>query len=281
MKNSIRTHTLSDIFGQNTVFIKQIKPICPTEPITYKHRDSYYLFLFLQQGEATLTIDFKTYQFTQPAAICILPGEVHFPEEANQASGWILGVSPAWIKEEYKMALESTRQHKDSLVLDKSANDFLTQTFSSAFQLQQSAKNQIEELWMHDLVACLIGTFSALSQKHRITPDNNRLTTITHQFKALLATHFSTQKLPSQYAALLHLSAAYLNEAVKATTGMSVTACIQQEVITQAQRLLFYTNRSVKEIAFELGYDDPAYFTRLFTRITKSTPSAFRKRYHE
>jgi AraC-like DNA-binding protein len=68
----------------------------------------------------------------------------------------------------------------------------------------------------------------------------------------------------------------YLNECVKAVTGKSVTSQIQQRVTMEAKRLLYHSNRSVKEIAGDLGFDDHSYFTRLFTKVVGMTPLAFR-----
>jgi AraC-like DNA-binding protein len=49
----------------------------------------------------------------------------------------------------------------------------------------------------------------------------------------------------------------------------------------EAKRRLFYTNESVKEIAFRLGYDDYAYFTRLFTKVCGISPTRFREIYRK
>ena len=85
-------------------------------------------------------------------------------------------------------------------------------------------------------------------------------------------------KSPSEYADKLNLSTAYLNECVKNTTGYSVSYHIQQRVILEAKRLLYYSDKSVKEIAAELGYDDYPYFSRLFTKIAGITALAFRNK---
>jgi len=86
-------------------------------------------------------------------------------------------------------------------------------------------------------------------------------------------------KSPSQYASKLNISPVYLNEAVKKTTGQTVSDYIQREIMTHAKRLLFYTNLSIKEIALELGYEDWAYFTRLFTKTSAISPRQFRKKH--
>lgn len=78
------------------------------------------------------------------------------------------------------------------------------------------------------------------------------------------------------YAENLNITTPYLNECVKSATGHPVSHHIQHRVILEAKRLLYHSNKSIKEIAGELGYDDNSYFTRLFVKITGMTPLAFR-----
>lgn len=83
------------------------------------------------------------------------------------------------------------------------------------------------------------------------------------------------------YAAALHISPVYLNEVVKNVTGESVGRYIRNEIVLRAKRMLVYTTRNIGEIACELGFDDYAYFTRLFTKQTGMNPTAYRKKYLE
>jgi AraC-like DNA-binding protein len=80
------------------------------------------------------------------------------------------------------------------------------------------------------------------------------------------------------YAGSLNISTPYLNECVKTTTGYSVSWHIQQRVVLEAKRLLYHSDKSIKEIAGELGYDDYSYFTRLFVKVSGLTPVAFRNK---
>ena len=76
---------------------------------------------------------------------------------------------------------------------------------------------------------------------------------------------------------MMNISEVYLNEAVKGTTGLSAGAYIRSIVIMQAKRQFAYTSLSAKEIAYSLGYEDYAYFSKLFTRCTGKSPSEYRK----
>jgi AraC-like DNA-binding protein len=52
-------------------------------------------------------------------------------------------------------------------------------------------------------------------------------------------------------------------------------------LVSEAKRLLYYTELDIKEIAFKLGYDDHTYFSRLFSKTVSMSPSAFRNKFHE
>jgi len=76
-----------------------------------------------------------------------------------------------------------------------------------------------------------------------------------------------------------YFSLSYLNEAVKETTGFTVSHWIQQQIMLEAKRLLYYSECSAKEIAHELGYEDHTYFSRLFKKTVGRTPIEFRGLY--
>jgi len=62
---------------------------------------------------------------------------------------------------------------------------------------------------------------------------------------------------------------------------MSAGRYIRNEFLSRAKRMLLYTSLTVREIAFRLGVDDAAYFTRLFTKAVGTAPTAYRRKYLE
>jgi len=78
------------------------------------------------------------------------------------------------------------------------------------------------------------------------------------------------------YADKLNISAGHLSEVVKEQSGKPAIAHIHERLILEAKRLLFHTEESVKEIAFQLGFEDASYFNRFFKRITSRTPVEYR-----
>jgi YesN/AraC family two-component response regulator len=96
------------------------------------------------------------------------------------------------------------------------------------------------------------------------------------KFQELIDLFFKDEKLVSFYAAKLHISANYLNILCKKHLKISATQLIQQRIILEAKRLLKATSLSVKEISFDLGFVDHAYFSNFFKTQTALTPSHFR-----
>jgi AraC family transcriptional regulator, transcriptional activator of pobA len=108
-----------------------------------------------------------------------------------------------------------------------------------------------------------------------------RAAIIEQSFNQLLEQHYRNWKQPAQYAGELHISVAYLYDTIRGVTGTSVSTLIQERAVLEAKRLLYFTDLNVKEIGYEIGYDDPVYFGKLFKKITGLTPLQFRQQYRE
>ncbi|UKB79427.1 helix-turn-helix domain-containing protein [Chryseobacterium sp. MEBOG07] len=102
---------------------------------------------------------------------------------------------------------------------------------------------------------------------------------VFRDFSRYLEIHFREKHNVADYAELLHIAPKTLTHKFKNLNLDSPNQLIINRILLEAKRLLFYTDKPVKEIAYDLGYEDPAYFNRLFTNKTGSTPSNFKKNY--
>lgn len=103
------------------------------------------------------------------------------------------------------------------------------------------------------------------------------------KFDDLLNAYFSSEKPQkhgtpsvSYFAERLHLSSNYFGDLVKKETGKSAQAYIQNKLIEEAKERIFDTNKSVSDIAYELGFKYPQHFTRLFKQRVGYSPSDYR-----
>jgi AraC-like DNA-binding protein len=93
----------------------------------------------------------------------------------------------------------------------------------------------------------------------------------------LIETRFMQWHAPAEYAAALHMTPKALGKLVKARCGRTLTNLIRERLLKHAKWQLLHTTRSVKEIAWEAGFTDELYFSRLFKRATGLAPTAFRE----
>ncbi|GAA4778996.1 AraC family transcriptional regulator [Olivibacter ginsenosidimutans] len=251
---------------------------------TDAHRDDHYIFIFLEKGTAHFVIDFKEFHVAGPLVLCILPGQVHHILSHSRASGWFLAAETTFVPIEHRKVFEH-QMFTPINTLSAVLFNLCQQSLQLIDQYVSSINKDLP--YNKDILSSSISTFTGFIveatniQQTQQATYNSRASTILTSFREVLSIHFSTLKKPSDYASLLCLSPAYLNEAIKQATGFSVTYWIRNEIILEAKRLLFYTDMTVKEIAQQLGYTDYAYFTRLFKQDTKRSPTQFRKEHHK
>lgn len=275
--NKIPTHKISEQFDGELFKLKHISSENHNHGVDYPHRDDYYIFFFMEKGGAKILIDFKEYTIRENTVYYISPEQVHFlVDHSIDASAWVLMVDSLLVKDEYKEIFERSSFFKSKIDLNE-ATIFNLQCCISMLERRHIIEKQpIGQSILHDLLSSYIGMIAEIYNEGIVIQTNKRTAIITYQFKLLLCTNYQLLKRPSQYAEKLNISPTYLNEAVKSTTGLSVSESIRNEIVIRAKRLLFHTNMSVKEIALELGYEDSAYFTRMFSKASLLTPTQFR-----
>ena len=105
----------------------------------------------------------------------------------------------------------------------------------------------------------------------------SRAEEITFLFENVVKARTNYKLKTGDYAAQLHLSSAYLSEAVKAATQKTPHTIIQEYVILQAKSLLTQTNKTIAIVAEELGFDEPSNFVKYFKKAVGTTPHKFRR----
>jgi len=99
------------------------------------------------------------------------------------------------------------------------------------------------------------------------------------KFSQLVELHFKNLHTVADYAKLLFVTPKNLNKKVTQFGNQSPNEIIKDRIILEAKRLLAHTVLTIKEIGYSLGYEDDAYFIRLFTKQTGISPQQFRKQY--
>lgn len=255
----------------------------PEHDYSEPHRDAHYLLMVATGGHFVIDIDFEKNELRAPAMVLIFPGQIHHIVSIRCPSGWGVSIDPSLIDEEFQVILE--KGFSRSLSLDKDSAFFghIITLMGQMEKLQTAATHPYTARALHSTLDALLSVLAG--EIARATSGSktkgNQAAIIERNFKQLLKLHYKEWKQPAKYAAELHISPAHLYDTIKKTNGDSVSGYIQQYCILEAKRMLCFTHLTVREICYQLGYQDPVYFGKIFKKMTGSTPLAFRREYRD
>lgn len=245
------------------------------------HRDNGHLFIFQEAGKTNIEIDFQTYAIAPSTIIYIHPDQVHrvITFENAMVTSWI--ITNENLSQENVDLLTALRP-VGPLLLESETRTLLSNMAALCIKFaerkQEKLFSSILKESCNTLVTLVASQYLAEAKNANL---QSRSKEITKSFNSLLEENFKLIKSPTQYADTLNISTPYLNQCIKITTGHPISYHIQERVILEAKRLLYHSNKSIKEIAAELGYDDFSYFSRLFLKVAGCTPLSFRNKIFE
>lgn len=248
------------------------------------HRDDHYMFILQEGGKSKMTNDFELYSMEANMILCVFPGQVHgYFSIEEEATGWFIALDPGLVPETFRTVLDDPLLSRRPLVLGTDGMAELTACLQLIHTLQRRQPSMYTRRAIYSLLASFTAMVSGLYAGRQEGAEGTvtRAQEITREFRKLLAAEFKTLKSPGEYAAALHLSPSYFNEAVKEATGFNVGYWIQNQIALEAKRLLYYGKCNIKEIAHALGYEDHTYFSRLFKKLVGKTPGEFKRMYHQ
>ena len=270
--SAIPTLSLSSLSAGKFMF----RPAGPRDAArNQRHRDDYYLFGIMLSGEQELSVDFRDITVKEHQAIIVSPGQLHRPLGKVSTEGFGIAFAPEALSESEIALIDEYSLNPDPLTLG--TEDFGSVNALYEILLSRGDKDTDVEFSIASAIKGIILQQIGISEK--TCP--GRYLRLVLDFRKLLKDNISKIKSPSEFASLLNVSGVYLNEAVKAVTGLSVSAYIISYVILCAKRKLAFTDLSAQESAFTPGYDDYSYFSRLFRKQTGISPRTFRQRYLE
>jgi AraC-like DNA-binding protein/mannose-6-phosphate isomerase-like protein (cupin superfamily) len=242
------------------------------------HREDRHSFFLLERGIVTIEIDFQKFEVKPSSVVYMHPDQVHRILKLENVTVSVWAISNESLNSEYLQLLESLTPAKP-LVLEQETFSTISEAVLLCIKFSKRKNDKLYHSLLKDscnaLVALVTSQYLAFAKS---TDKLSRFKLIADSFKSLLESNFISVKSPAAYAQKLNISTPYLNECVKNATGYSVSYHIQQRIILEAKRLLYHSNKSVKEISSELGYDDYPYFSKLFTKATGMTPLTFRNK---
>ncbi len=154
--------------------------------------------------------------------------------------------------------------------------DLLWEVILDEFQNQDNIQGDMLQMLLKRFI--ILCTRLAKEQLIVKALNDTQIETI-RQFNFLVDLHFKTKRKVKDYAELLHKSPKTLSNLFATYNQKTPQHIIQERIVLEAKRLLIFTDKQTQEIAYDLGFEDPAYFSRYFKKIAHQTPSAFKEQH--
>jgi AraC family transcriptional activator of pobA len=229
--------------------------------------------LLVEKGGGSVTLDGKALLLTQGSLVNVPPDHVHSFRFEKDTRGWVTTLADE-LMDELLVGVGTQRSEiNQATVLQSDA--FIAKTVQQIW-LEFSSQEKARALMLRGLSGVLLAWVARQLAASSIGDAQPNDSVLVQRFKALIEQNFASHWTVSQYAEALSISPTHLSRLTRATNGMSALRMIEARLMREARRNLAYTNLSISSIAYTLGFSDPAYFSRVFTKDAGISPKAFR-----
>lgn len=246
----------------------------------HQHRQ-FFQILNITAGRATCFLDGREIVLEPPVALTVTPGTPHGFRFSPDVQGHVITLQAEQLNAVLRGSPDARRIFNTPRLVrigDAERAEGLARCVAAiAAEFPGSAAGRAGLIEAHLAILLIELSRMVAADRDEADPDNP-VSRHAAAFRALLDREFRRQRSVGFYARQLGISVMHLNRICRAAFGTSALGAVNRRVMLEASRDLTFTVLSVKEIAYSLGFDDPAYFTRFFTKQAGETPTAFRRR---
>ena len=257
-----------------------------SDTLTTPHRTGFYHILWFQKGNPTHLVDFNPIKI-KPNTILFLNRDTvqRFDKKGGFDGKAILFTDNFFCKTERDTkSLRSNILFNDLFLVSQVQTSKTTSLFAGLFQLMETELENEKDSSQSDILKNLLHNFLLLSERERRKQDFTEIKKgadldYLMLFKVLLESNYRKLKKVSDYAKKISVTEKRLNQATSKILDKSPKQVIDERVMLEAKRLLAHTNESIKEIGFDLGFEEPTNFIKYFRKHSHSTPVEFREQF--
>jgi AraC family transcriptional activator of pobA len=267
-------HDLPDVVHCETISARSV--LHDWEFAPHRHARLHQVLL-IARGGGRATLEGKSHRLRPMTAINVPAGQVHGFSFTPGTQGWVVTLPSEFLDEVLTPSEGLGRALAEAAVLrgTPQMRRLVTEIFAE-FGGRHFARAHI----LKALTAMLLGLVArALAAK---TAQGGRAlgAELLKKFEVMLDGHYLEHWPVVRYAEALKVTPTHLSRLTREAFGCPATHMIRDRVVREARRNLVYTNLPISTIAYSLGFNDPAYFSRTFAAATGLSPSEFRERVH-
>jgi AraC-like DNA-binding protein len=247
-------------------------------------RYPYFSMLLVTKGGGQVVRDGSSYSFSEGCLLCFALYQPFAVQADGVLDGVLINFHPSFFclfKHRNEVSCNGVLFNNlyDTPVVEldpEVMQSLLVVVQELTTELRQRAQPDKDVLLSY-LRIFLINASRAKMEQRRIEESRpGKMPVSLEKLQQAIETQFASLRSPGEYAELLHISPKALNKVCKTYFLKTVGELIAERVIIEAKRELYLTARSVKEIAFGLGYEDEFYFSRYFKKKVGVSPQVFR-----
>ena len=256
----------------------------------HAHRDLHQLLVILM-GSGEMEAETRRQPFRAPALLIVPAGVVHGFSFAEDTEGYVVTLADTLLRDlaRDEPSFRALFADANCASLDEDPVHFqeFAQEFAQEFK-ETLPKLRRELVWSAPasaaaatarLTTLLVSAVRALHQPAGVvSAAGNARAALVARLREQIETHLRSGLSVAQYARLLNVTPARLRAACIEVTGKTPMRVLEERLALEAKRNLTYTNMTIAQIAYYLGFTDPAYFSRFFSKLAGESPAAFRRR---
>ena len=241
------------------------------------HRHAYQEIIWLRQGTAEHLLDGESITLPAQTLLIVPKGRIHRFLPAEDCRGCVIRFREEFLPQPSHLLFSQFAGHTALQLSQEQA--IAVEAYSALLRAEAVQADPYKLQALRHLMAAFIARLEELLllQARMVPQDFTRTLCLWNRINAAIEQSFRSEHGVAYYAAELGVSPRKLGEVVKLYTGRYVSAVIDERLVTEAKRLLLFSNRTVKEIAFELGFEEHSYFTKVFKKHTGLSPSDFKR----
>lgn len=242
--------------------------------VSKPHSHRHYEIFYFERGNASHFIDFEEFEIKDNFFFLVSYNQVHYitakPNTYNL--GHAISIDQEIIHLLDNELIGLFGKFSQSLAFDLEKDDFFTSLFVQIKKELQYKKPKSTDLAFSFIKILLTHVWR---EHHAITNNLDKKNPYL-AYTDLLELNFTQIKSVQAYAKLLSISAKQLNRVCKEAVKKTALSIIHERINLEAKRKLFYSENQVKDICYDLGFEDTGHFNNFFKKMNGKTPTEFR-----
>jgi AraC-like DNA-binding protein len=241
----------------------------------------------VEEGSGELKADFTSYQFSKGSLFAFSPYQPYMLSSVQPIKGKAIYFHSDFFciyKHHDEVScngvLYNNIYQAPFVQVDEKTSGIFTTLFEHLVSEMQNLALAQHEILVSYLKIFLINAARLKTEQQSIAfteSSTNKKPFILQRLKDAIETNYKSKHSASQYAELLHITPKALAKLTKQHLNKTLSNLINDRIIMEAKRELYMSNKTIKEIAWELGYEDEYYFSRFFKVNTEVSPQLYRE----